>query len=79
VSATGSTVPWKTIVPTVETTLTLNEAPIADGVFQTESGSITRATGTYLGASGSLNGSGAIVFDTNGVPHPDLTLTIALS
>jgi hypothetical protein len=64
---------------TIETTLTLGETPIADGVLQTDNGSVTRATGTYAGASGPLSGGGAIVFDANGVPHPDLTLTIALS
>jgi hypothetical protein len=64
---------------TIETTLTLAETPIADGVVQTDNGSVTRATGTYAGASGPLTGGGAIVFDANGVPHPDLTLTIALS
>jgi len=64
---------------TIETTLTLNETPIPDGVFQTDTGGVTQATGTYAGASGTLSGGGAIVFDANGVPHPGLTLTIALS
>jgi hypothetical protein len=63
----------------IETTLTLTETPIANGVLQTVTGRITLATGTYAGATGSVSGGGSIVFDASGTPHPDLTLTITLA
>jgi hypothetical protein len=59
-------------------------ATLADGfggypiVTQTISGSVTAGTGMYLGASGTLGGGGTIVFDDNGVPHPDSTLVVDL-
>jgi hypothetical protein len=46
---------------------------------QTGTAIVTEATGVYLGLAGTVDWTGPIVFDTNGVPHPDLTFTIALS
>jgi hypothetical protein len=64
---------------TIATAATLADAlggyPI---VTQTISGSVIAATGVYLGASGTLTGGGTIVFDENGVPHPDSTLVVNL-
>jgi hypothetical protein len=48
-------------------------------VTQTISGSVTAGTGVYRGASGTLAGGGTIVFDENGVPHPDSTLVVNLT
>ena len=59
-------------------------AMLADGfggypiVTQTIAGSVTAGTGMYLGASGTLAGGGTIVFDENGVPHPNSTLVVDL-
>ena len=47
-------------------------------VTQTISGSVIAGTGVYLGASGTLAGGGTIVFDENGVPHPNSTLVVDL-
>jgi hypothetical protein len=64
---------------TIVTTATLVDAlggyPI---VTQTISGTVVAGTGLYLGASGTLSGGGTIVFDENGVPHPDSTLVVDL-
>jgi len=43
---------------------------------QTGSAVVTRATGVYLGLNGTISWSGQIVFDPDGVPHPDVTYTI---
>jgi hypothetical protein len=48
-------------------------------VTQTGGAVVTRATGIYLGLGGTISWSGQIVFDPNGVPHPDLTFTIHLA
>jgi len=48
-------------------------------VLTTFTGPVTGGTGHYLGASGTVTGIGAITFDADATPHPDLTLTITLS
>lgn len=40
-------------------------------------GVVTQATGVYLGATGSVTGSGTIAVDADGTVHPDLTFVIA--
>jgi hypothetical protein len=64
---------------TIVTTATIIDAlggyPI---VTQTISGAVLAGTGLYLGATGTLSGGGTIVFDENGVPHPDSTLVVDL-
>jgi hypothetical protein len=55
--------------------LTFDGSPI---VKQTISGSVIAGTGLYLGASGTLSGGGTIVFDENGVPHPNSILVLDL-
>jgi hypothetical protein len=45
----------------------------------TFAGTVTRATGIYLGSAGNVTGGGPITFDPDFTPHPDLTFTIALS
>jgi hypothetical protein len=62
----------------IDATLSLHEVPNATGVFQTDSGTIFRGTGLYLGATGSFDGGGSIAFDADGTPHPDLTFTLTL-
>ncbi len=39
---------------------------------------VVTGTGLYLGASGTLSGGGTIVFDDNGVPHPDSKIVVDL-
>jgi hypothetical protein len=64
---------------TIFTSATLADAlggyPI---VTQTISGSVIAGRGVYRGASGTLAGGGTILFDENGVPHPDSTLVVDL-
>ena len=64
---------------TIATAATLADAlggyPV---VTQTISGSVIAATGVYLGALGTLAGGGTILFDENGVPHPDSMLVVDL-
>jgi hypothetical protein len=67
--------PGGTIVTTATLADTFSGYPI---VTQTISGSVTAGTGIYLRASGTLAGGGTIVFDENGVPHPDSTLFVDL-
>ena len=64
-----------TIVATATLVDALGGYPI---VTQTISGTVVAGTGLYLGASGTLSGGGTIVFDENGVPHPDSTLVVDL-
>jgi hypothetical protein len=65
---------------TIDADVTQVEVPAPPySVLATFTGTVTRATGHYLGTGGSVTGSGPIFFDVNGVPHPDLTFTIALS
>jgi hypothetical protein len=63
---------------TIETRVTIDDDfagfPI---VTQTLTGAVTRGTGVYRGASGSITGGGTIVFVPNG-PEPDLLFTIEL-
>jgi hypothetical protein len=62
----------------------VTEAAIVDDfggfpiVGQTISGAVVAGSGLYGGASGTLAGGGTIVFDENGVPHPDSTLVVDL-
>ena len=68
-------------LPCGEIVTTATLADILSGypiVTQTISGSVTAGTGVYLRASGTLAGGGTIVFDDNGVPHPDSTLVVDL-
>jgi hypothetical protein len=67
--------PGGTIVTTATLADTFSGYPI---ITQTISGSVVAGTGVYLGASGTLAGGGTIVFDENGVPHPDSTLVVDL-
>jgi len=45
-------------------------------VVQTISGTVTRSNGVYRGATGTVSGGGTIVFDADGVPHPDSTIIV---
>jgi hypothetical protein len=47
-------------------------------VQQAISGTVLDGAGRYRGASGALSGAGTIVFDEDGVPHPDSTIVIDL-
>lgn len=63
----------------------VTEAAIVDDfggfpiVGQTISGAVVAGSGLYGGATGTLSGGGTIVFDENGVPHPNSTLVVDLA
>jgi hypothetical protein len=57
----------------------VNVATSPSSFETTFTGPVTGGTGHYLGASGTVTGSGSITFDADGTPHPDLTFTITLS
>ncbi len=59
------------------TLVTVPTSPSSE--LNTFTGTVTRGTGHYLGAAGTVTGGGPITFDPDGVPHPDLTFTITLS
>lgn len=64
---------------TIEAYVTQVDVLLPSAEVDSFTGTVTSASGRYLGASGTVAGGGLITFDANGVPHPDLTFTITLS
>ena len=64
---------------TLQTQQTLVLSFSSDGAAASSTGTVTRATGIYLGDAGTITGTGFFFVASNGTVQPDLTFTLALS